>query len=70
MLKNIMKRKKSCMKYLIHDILEYEIIELRLMEITICIQIISKTSYIDNNSMQHPKVFVVSIFQARRKRMQ
>ena len=40
------------------------------MEITICIQIISNTSYIDNNLMQHPKVFVVSLFQARRKRMQ
>ena len=41
-----------------------------MIEQTRVIEIILNTSNIDNNSMQHPKVFVVSIFQARRKRMQ
>ena len=65
MLKNIIKRKKE-----LHEIFDTWHSRVWNYWITVCVQIISKTSYIDNNSMQHPKVFVVSLFEARRKRMQ
>ena len=70
MLKNIIKRKKE-----LHEI--FDTWHSRVWNYWITVNGDNhmhsnnfKISYIDNNSMQHPEVFVVSIFQARRKRMQ